>query len=92
MPCLIVLAGLLFPRIILFVMWITGFFTEAHPWDTRFLPFIGWFFLPCTTLCWGLCYVWGMGEFTLGWMMAMAICVLLDLLGSGRAASSSSSS
>lgn len=90
--CLLVLGTLLMPRVLLFVFWIIGFFEKADPWDTWLWPLLGFFFLPATTLTFGLCHVYGGGEFTPLWIIGMVLAVLYDLGSSGNAGASKRSS
>lgn len=90
--CLLVLGTLLMPRLLLFVFWIIGLFDKADPWDGWLIPLLGFFFLPATTLTYGLCYVYGGGEFTPLWIVGMVLAVLYDLGSSGNAGASKRSS
>ena len=84
--CLLAAGALLIPRVLLFVFWITGRFAGADAWDTRWVPVLGFFFLPTTTLVFGLCHVYGGGDFTLWWIVGMVFAVLYDLGSSGGSA------
>ena len=86
--CLLVLGTLLMPRVLLFVYWITGQFAKADPWDGFLVPMLGFFFLPATTFTWGICHVYGDGEFTPLWIAGMVFAVLYDLGASGNAGAS----
>ncbi len=83
--CLLVLGTMVMPRILLFVHWITGSFAKSDTWETWWWPLLGFFFLPATTLAFGLCHVYGGGEFTFWWMVAMVVAVIYDLSSHGSA-------
>lgn len=76
---------MLMPRILLFVFWITGMFEKADPWSTWIWPILGFFIMPATTLTFGLCHVYGGGEFTLLWIIGMVFAVMYDLGSNGSA-------
>lgn len=77
MPLLIViLVGLLLPRIALLICWCAGVFTGV--WTTIFWPLLGFLFLPYTTLAYGLAHVMGSGVEGL-WMIIVALALLVDL-------------
>lgn len=86
--CVLVLGTLLMPRVLLFVFWVTGMFAKADPWGGFLVPLLGFFFLPATTLTYGLCHVYGGGEFTALWIVGMVLAVLYDLGSSGNAGAS----
>lgn len=86
--CLLVLGTLLMPRVLLFVYWITGTFAKADPWNGFLIPLLGFFFLPATTFVYGICHVYGGGEFTLAWIIGMVLAVLYDLGAHGNAGAS----
>jgi len=80
-----VLGALIMPRVLLFVFWIIGSFEKAGAWDTWWVPLLGFFFLPATTLIFGLCHVYGGGEFTAWWIAGMVLAVFYDLSSGGSA-------
>lgn len=90
--CLLVLGTMLMPRVLLFVFWITGMFAKADPWNGWLIPLLGFFLLPATTLTFGLCHVYGGGEFTPLWIAGMVLAVLYDLGATGNAGASRRSS
>jgi hypothetical protein len=54
MPCLLTIVVLMFPRVILFLMWFfTGYLDRAYRHEFL-LPLLGFFFLPITTIA----YAW----------------------------------
>lgn len=77
---------LLFPRIALFVMWLaTGWFSV---FETSIWPFLGFFFMPCTTLA----YMGGMlnaGRIEGVWFLLLIFGILCDLGSTGGSATSS---
>jgi hypothetical protein len=49
MPCLILMLLLMGPRLVIFLIWLTsGFFDRAY--QTNFWPFMGFLFMPYTTI------------------------------------------
>ncbi len=52
MPCLLVLIGLLIPRVTLFFMWIVGY--TATAFQTALWPLLGFFFMPYTTCAYAI--------------------------------------
>jgi hypothetical protein len=84
MGCLMVLLALISPRLVLFIMWVfTSYLNRAF--DGFFLPFVGFLFLPATTLT----YAIAQNEFdgTEGWgLVVVIIGVIADLglYGGGR--------
>lgn len=83
--CLVILGAVLIPRLLLFIYWITGSFSKADAWDTWWWPLLGFFFMPATTLVFGLCHVYGGGDFTFWWIVGMVIAVVYDLGSHGSA-------
>lgn len=81
---------LFMPRIILLVFYFIGKFAEVQPWDGALIPVLGFFFMPATTLCYGLCHVYNAGDFSTGWIILMVLSVMFDLAGGTRVSSSSS--
>ncbi|MDF1809091.1 MAG: hypothetical protein P1U42_05285 [Phycisphaerales bacterium] len=83
--CLLAAGTLIMPRILLFVFWITGLFGKVDPWETKLWPILGFLFLPATTLVFGLCHLYGEGEFNILWIVLMVLAVMYDLGSSGSA-------
>lgn len=77
--CLLVLGAMFMPRLLLFIYWIIGSFRDASTWDTWWVPLLGFFFLPATTLTFGLCHVYGGGDFTTWWVVGITLAVLYDI-------------
>jgi hypothetical protein len=55
MPCLVVLIALFSPRLALFLLAIFGDLL-SRAFDSWFIPLLGFFLLPWTTLIYALCY------------------------------------
>ena len=53
MPCLLTLVVLLFPRVILFLMWLFTSYLD-HAYHGILIPLLGFIFLPITTIV----YAW----------------------------------
>jgi hypothetical protein len=53
MPCLLTLVVLLFPRLILFLMWLFTSYLD-HAYHGLLIPLLGFIFLPITTIV----YAW----------------------------------
>lgn len=83
--CLLVLGAMFMPRVLLFIYWIIGSFAKADAWDTWWWPLLGFIFLPATTLVFGLCHVYGGGDFSLWWIVGMVCAVLYDMGSTGSA-------
>lgn len=84
MPCLIALAGLFFPRLVLVILFLfTGYLHAAY--QTVLWPILGFLFMPFTTLAYAVAMnaMGGMGG---GGVVLVVIGVLLDLGSSGGAA------
>lgn len=89
MPCLVALLALSAPRLtivllVIFSDWIGG------AYQTVFWPFLGFLFLPYTTLAYALA-IHQAGSVTGGWLMLVVIAVVVDLGstgGGGRSARS----
>lgn len=85
MPCLLVLVILLFPRIALALIWLFSSYLERAFHGSFFLPLLGFFFLPLTTIV----YAWELNNgmptsgINLLWLL---IAVIIDLGGLGGGA------
>jgi hypothetical protein len=75
--CLIVLIGMISPRLAIIVLWL---FTDilGRAYEEFWIPLIGFFLLPITTLVYALVYdpIEGINSF--GWLLVI-IAVALDL-------------
>jgi hypothetical protein len=85
MPCFLLLAILLFPRIMLVLMWIFSTYLQRAFHDGLALPLLGFIFLPLTTIV----YAWELNSgmptsgVNLLWLL---IAVIIDLGGLGGGA------
>ena len=84
MPCLIALAGLFFPRLVLAVLFLfTGYLGAAY--QSVLWPVLGFILMPFTTLAYAVAMN-SMGGMSGGGVVLVVIGVLLDLGSSGGAA------
>lgn len=80
MPCLLVIIGLFFPRIVLAILWIIGFMSQGFQgWGW---PLLGFIFMPITTLVYGLSHIYGEGADG-GWLLLLILAILFDLGSNG---------
>jgi hypothetical protein len=89
MGCFVFLFALISPRLALIVVWLASdLLTRAF--EHWYLPFIGFFILPWTTLVYALC--WSSGDKVAGFeifLVAFAFCVdVAAWFGGGRRAAS----
>ncbi len=85
MPCCLMIVAAMFPRLALFVMWLTGYGGDAF--ESAVWPFLGFFFMPFTTCA----YAIGMNENggIHGWSLAVVIIgVVMDVGSHGGGAKS----
>lgn len=84
MPCLLGCLWLSLPRLVLLVTWL---FTDAidNGFETKIWPFLGFFFLPVTTLAYAMVHTKGVELDGAAWIV-MVLAVLIDfgVLGFGR--------
>ncbi|MBL7648895.1 MAG: hypothetical protein JNK74_22190 [Candidatus Hydrogenedentes bacterium] len=52
MPCLMILIGAFFPRVVLVLVWLTGY--GARAFDSTIVPLAGFFVMPYTTLAYAI--------------------------------------
>ena len=52
MPCLLVIIGLIIPRVTLFFMWLVGYTSTAF--QSHLWPLLGFFFMPYTTCAYAI--------------------------------------
>ncbi len=52
MPCLLILIGAFFPRIVLVLVWLSGY--GARAFDSTIVPLAGFFVMPYTTLAYAI--------------------------------------
>ena len=85
MPCFLILAIVLFPRLVLALMWFFTTYLQSAFHHSLVLPLLGFFFLPLTTIV----YAWEVNShmptagINLLWLL---IAVILDLGGLGGGA------
>jgi hypothetical protein len=78
MPLLLALIALIFPRFVIFLLWLaSSWFTGVF--ETRLWPLLGFFFLPLTLLWYSVVTNWFGG--TWGWwqIIVLILAILLDL-------------
>ncbi len=86
MPCLLALAGLFFPRLVLAILFLfTGYLGSAY--QTVLWPVLGFLLMPFTTLAYAIAMN-EMGGMSGGGVVVVVLGVLLDLGSSGGAAAS----
>ena len=83
MPILLILFGLLAPRIVLIIAWFAGLFSGV--WQSALWPVLGFFFLPYTTLAYGIAHAYGGGLQGI-WLAVLIVAVFFDLGTSGESA------
>jgi hypothetical protein len=81
MPCLIALLALISPRLALILTWI---FTDvlSRAFDSWFLPILGFFLLPWTTLAYVAFWDWGAGTGVEGFEWAFVVLAFVMDIGS----------
>jgi hypothetical protein len=88
MPCLVGCIGLMFPRLVLFILWL---FTSvpAEVFQGWVWPLLDFLVMPYTTLAYIISHYW-LGGMTGGGIIILVIGVLLDIGLLGGTASSTS--
>ncbi len=84
MGCLVGCAALLFPRLVLFFIFLFSNYL-GRAYETNFWPFLGFLFMPLTTLA----YAWSMnsnGSVSGIYLVVVVIAVLVDLGLTGKGA------
>ncbi|MGB3073895.1 MAG: hypothetical protein WBB36_01165 [Chitinophagales bacterium] len=78
MPCIVVVVALLFPRVLIAVLWFfTNWFNGVF--DSVLLPLLGFIFLPVTMLWYSVVIKQYGGEWTTGNIVIMVIAVVIDM-------------
>ena len=92
MGCLVALFALISPRIALLFVWIFSDWL-SHAFDSWFLPFLGFFLLPWTTLAYAAMWVYGSnGVHGFEWFIViLAFLADLSSYGAGSRARSTQS-
>ncbi|MDB5172137.1 MAG: hypothetical protein JWN51_910 [Phycisphaerales bacterium] len=84
MPCLVVIILFGFPRLGLFLFWLLTTYIQTA-FQTRIWPFLGFLFLPYTTLA----YMWAANatdhQISGGWVFLIVLGVIFDLASTGSA-------
>jgi hypothetical protein len=80
---LIILLGLLLPRVALVLCWCGGVFNDV--WRTPLWPLLGFLLMPYTTLAYGFAHALGPGLEGL-WVGVLILGVILDLGSNGGSA------
>ena len=75
--CLAVLILLLGPRFFLFCVWLMTNWYAAF--DSRLVAFLGWLFLPYTSLAWMFIYFNNAGHVQGGYLVLLILAILFDL-------------
>ncbi len=83
MPILLIIFGLLVPRIVLILAGLGGAFDGV--WRTWLWPVLGFFVLPYTTLAYGIAHAYGGGLHGI-WLALLIGGVFLDMGASGESA------
>lgn len=85
--CIVVFAALLSPRFAIFLVWLFDRDRMSAAFDSFWIPFLGFLFLPWTTLAWAACYAPVRGVTGFGWFVVIfAFCAdLMTYAGGNRA-------
>jgi hypothetical protein len=76
--CLLALIALFIPRIVMvFILLLTDWFSRAY--DTFWWPFLGFIFMPLTTLAYMAAMINNDHSVSGGWIVLLIIAVLCDL-------------
>jgi hypothetical protein len=75
--CLAVLILLLGPRVFLIGVWLMTHWYVAF--DSTLVAFLGWLFLPYTSLAWMFIYFNNAGQIQGGYLVLLILAVLFDL-------------
>jgi hypothetical protein len=78
MPCLLGCLALFVPRLVIVLVWIFSDFL-GRAYETRLWPFLGFFFLPLTTLTYA--FIINAGGSVSGWYLALFVLAVLSDLG-----------
>ena len=90
MGFLIVIISLIMPRFVLiFIAIVTDWISQSFE-DGMLWPFLGWMFMPYTTLAYMAAMLENDHQLSGGWIVLMIVAVLFDLGGQGSSVSSSS--
>lgn len=85
MSCLLVAGAMFLPRLTLFFIWLlTDWLGRAF--DTALWPFLGFLFMPYTTLAYMAAMLRNDHNVNGWWLVLVVIAVLIDLSGQGETA------
>jgi hypothetical protein len=85
MPCLLLVVVLLFPRVILVLMFLLSNYLQRAYHHEVLVPLLGFFFLPLTTLA----YAWEVNSglpMEGGYLLVLIVAVIIDVSGWGGGA------
>jgi hypothetical protein len=87
MPCLLGCIALSAPRLVLFFLWLVTSYLD-NVWETRLWPFLGFVFLPLTTLAYAFAWHQGNGSITAFGTACIVTAFIIDigLFGTGNRA------
>jgi hypothetical protein len=77
MPCLLALIGFFFPRLVMVVLWLSGYMGRAF--QTALWPLLGFFFAPFTTLAYAIGMNSNGGHIDGIYVILLIVAVLLDI-------------
>ena len=69
--CLVALAAVVSPRFAIFLLWLFDRDRMSAAFDSFWVPLIGFFFLPWTTLAWAVAYAPVDGVTGFGWFLVI---------------------
>ena len=69
--CLVALVALVSPRFAIFLLWLFDRDRMSAAFDSFWVPLLGFFFLPWTTLAWAVCYAPVRGVTGFGWFVVV---------------------
>lgn len=75
--CLVALLLLVSPRLFLFGVWLLSDWYDAF--DSRLVAFLGWLFLPYTSLAWMYIFFHNGGRLEGGYLVLLILAVLVDI-------------
>jgi hypothetical protein len=69
--CLVALGALISPRLAIFLVWLFDRSRMSAAFDSFWVPLLGFFFLPWTTLAWAVAYAPIRGVTGFGWFLVI---------------------
>jgi hypothetical protein len=69
--CLVALGALVSPRLAIFLVWLFDRDRMSAAFDSFWIPLLGFFFLPWTTLAWAVAYAPVRGVTGFGWFVVI---------------------